>query len=319
MIRAAHPELAEAEVWDKICVIDTENRSASLYSGAKIDGLAIGAYNVIELRPPFLPKNYLEAIQVAEDAGIEFLIIDSLTHAWTGEGGMLEIHGNITERTKNSYTAWREVTPLHNQLVDKILQCDMHVCVCLRAKVEYVLEEGANGKKLPVKKGMAPIFREGLEFELTTFFEVAQNHTACTTKDRTGLFDGEYFVITPKTGARVYDWLSESMPTKETERTKTKTDSATSHPRTDAATEETPEQTTAREDFKDTTDLPITPEQVDRAIKAYCASMDKAEKLRVAAEIKAITGGIVNCLQISDPDVLCLLYQKFNDQKEVTE
>jgi len=54
--------------------------------------------------------------------------------------------------------------------------------------------------------------------------------------------------------------------------------------------------------------VPITPEQVDKAIKAYCGSMDKAEKLAVAAEIKAITGGTINCLEISDPAILCLLY-----------
>jgi len=186
---AANPRLTGAEAWTKICIIDTENRSGSLYVGTTVDGLRIGDYNTIELSPPFSPRNYLEAIRVAEQTGIEFLIIDSLTHAWTGEGGMLEIHGNVAERTKNSYTAWREVTPMHNKLVETILQCDMHVCICLRSKTEYVLEEGANGKKVPVKKGMAPIFRDGLEYECTAFFEVAQNHMACATKDRTGLFD----------------------------------------------------------------------------------------------------------------------------------
>ena len=62
------------------------------------------------------------------------------------------------------------------------------------------------------------------------------------------------------------------------------------------------------------TDITITPEKVDKAIKAYCAGMDKQAKLQVAAEIKAITGGIVNCLNISDVNVLALLYQKFSKE-----
>jgi len=284
---AGNPGITGAEAWEKICIIDTENGSGSLYVGTTVAGLQIGNYNTIEIRPPFSPKNYLEAIRIAEKEEIEFLIIDSLTHAWTGEGGLLEIHGNVAERTKNSYTAWREVTPMHNQLVDKILQCGMHVCVCLRSKTEYVIEDGANGKKVPVKKGMAPIFRDGLEYECTTFFEIAQNHMACATKDRTGLFDGEFFLITPQTGTRINDWLG----------------GAEKKEQAHALVKVTvPEGT-------------ITSEMVDKAIKDYCGSMDKTGKLAVAAEIRSITNGTVNCLEITDQQVLNLLYQKFTKQQ----
>lgn len=280
------------EIWDKLCIIDTENRSGSLYVGTVVDGLTIGEYNAINMSPPFHPKGYLEAIQVAENAGMEFLIIDSLTHAWSGEGGMLEIQGNAAERTKNSYTAWREVTPLHNKLVDKLLQCNMHVMVALRAKTEYTLEDGANGKKTPVKKGMAPIFRDGIEYEFTSFFDVEQNHTSRASKDRTGLFDGEYFTITPKTGAKLYGWLADGGVTD--------IGTGVDTPTMTKATPSEPVQGQA-----------VTNELVDSIIKAYTAGMSQDEKRAVAAEIKAITGGKVNCMAVDDPEVLDKLYKHF--------
>lgn len=126
--------------------------------------MRIGSYNTINLGSPFTPRNYMEAIDAAEEGGIEYLIIDSLSHAWSGEGGMLDMQGRAAQKSGNSYTAWREVTPEHNRLVAKILQCDMHVCLTLRSKTEYVLEEDARGKKTPKKVGMAPVFRDGIEY-----------------------------------------------------------------------------------------------------------------------------------------------------------
>ena len=172
-----------------------------------VSSTRIGEYLTIALDAPFSAARYLEAIEAAENAGVEFLIIDSLSHAWSGEGGLLDMQANIAKRSGNSYTAWRDVTPLHNKLVDKILQCPMHVAATLRTKTEYVIEDNGQGKKAPRKVGMAPIFREGLEYEFSVFFELAQDHSAAATKDRTGLFDGQYFVITPDTGAKIAGWL----------------------------------------------------------------------------------------------------------------
>ena len=197
LIRALHPNLSDSEVWERICVIDTENGSGSLYVGSRAGGTRVGEYLTIHLEAPFSAARYLEAIDAAENAGVEYLIIDSLSHAWSGEGGLLDMQAGIAKRSGNSYTAWRDVTPLHNKLVDRILQCPMHVAATLRTKTEYVIEDNGNGKKSPRKVGMAPIFREGLEYEFSVFFELAQDHSAAATKDRTGLFDGQFFVITP--------------------------------------------------------------------------------------------------------------------------
>ena len=207
LVKAEHPKWSDGQIWEKICIIDTENRSASLYSGTQIDGITIGGYQTIDFQPPFEAKSYVEAIEVAENAKMEVIIIDSLTHAWTGVGGALDKQGKIAERSGNSWTAWRSVTPEHNKLVDKMLQSHAHIIANMRAKQEYTQETGSNGKKVVKAVGMGLQMRDGVEYEFTTCFMLSYDHVANATKDRTGLFDEKYFVITPATGAQFAEWL----------------------------------------------------------------------------------------------------------------
>ncbi len=185
-----------------IAVIDTERGSGELYAD-------LTAYDVAALTPPYSPARYIERIQAAEQAGYAVLIIDSLTHAWVGEGGVLELHDKATaaQRGGNSFAAWREVTPKHNQLVDTILAAQLHVIVTLRTKTAYELVE-ENGRKKPLKVGLAPVQREGIEYEFTTVLDLAvDGHVATATKDRTRLFDGSHFVPSAATGAALRTWL----------------------------------------------------------------------------------------------------------------
>lgn len=186
--------------WEKIAVIDTENGSAELYSN-------LGEYSVCPITPPFTPEKYREAIKSAEVEGFQVLIIDSLSHAWSGEGGLLDMQDKATKASKsgNSYVAWREVTPEHNKLVDAILQSPMDIIVTTRAKAEYVVTDD-NGKKGYKKIGLAPVFRDGLEYELTVFFDMTQEHIATASKDRTGIFDTRSFVPTIETGKQMDEW-----------------------------------------------------------------------------------------------------------------
>lgn len=192
--------------WSKIAVIDTENRSAELYSH-------LGEYSVCDIAPPFTPKKYIEAINAAVEAGFEVLIIDSLSHAWNGEGGLLEMQDKAQRASKsgNGFTAWREITPEHNRLVDAILQSNIDVIVTTRAKSEYVMTDD-NGKKNIKKVGLAPVFRDGLEYELTTFFDLSQDHIATASKDRTGLFDSKNFIPSVETGKAFASWRDGGAP-----------------------------------------------------------------------------------------------------------
>lgn len=174
---------------------------------------------------------------------------------------------------------------MHNRLVDKILQCPMHVVLTLRTKTEYVIEEGSNGKKSPRKIGMAPIFRDGIEFEVTVFFELDQSHAATATKDRTGLFDGQYFLIASDTGAKIQSWLADATPAVDSTQ--------------DKAPSSIPEA------------KPTIAELVDAAVRAHCANLSREEKEQVASEIRGITGGTSNYRAVTDEAILRRIYERF--------
>jgi len=188
--------------WSKIAVVDTENGSAELYSN-------LGEYNVITLNAPFAPERYIEAIKTCENAGIEVIIIDSISHEWEGKGGCLEISDQITQAStsKNSYTSWAKVTPRHQAFVDCILQSKCHIITTVRRKQDYDMVKNGNKTEI-VKVGMKEVTREGFEYELTVNFElVTDSHYVKASKDRTGLFmNKQEFVITSETGKQILTW-----------------------------------------------------------------------------------------------------------------
>lgn len=186
---------------EDVAVIDTESGSAALYSD-------LGDYSTLDL-DNFDPANYMDAMDAAVRQGFKLIIIDSLSPAWAGEGGLLDQQGKAAQSKYrgNSYAAWREVTPKYNRLVEHIIRCPVHVIATMRSKVEYVQGE-MNGKKTVEKVGLAPIQREGIEYEFTTVFDLSQGHVATVTKDRTGLFDGKYFKPDEHTGECLNEWLT---------------------------------------------------------------------------------------------------------------
>jgi hypothetical protein len=148
----------------RIAVIDSERGSASKYAGIR-KGDVVFKFDVLELES-FEPARYIEAIEAAGAQGYDGLIIDSLSHAWAGIGGALEMVDNATAKNKgNKFAAWRDVTPVHNRLVDTILRSKCHVIATMRAKTEWVLEQDERGKQVPRKIGLAPVQRDGMEYE----------------------------------------------------------------------------------------------------------------------------------------------------------
>jgi hypothetical protein len=182
--------------WSKIAVIDTENGSASLYSH-------LGEYNTIELEPPFMPDKYVKAIEVCEKAGIEVIIIDSATHVWSGEGGLLEYQNQLGGR----YQDWAKTTPLYQKWLNAILHSSSHVITTMRKKQAYAMIQDG-GKTKVEKKGLEDEIRSGFDYEMTVAFELINENWMChTSKDRTGLFAGKPdFVITPKVGEQIKQW-----------------------------------------------------------------------------------------------------------------
>ena len=194
--------------WGDICLIDSENYSGELYANTTKAGVDIGEYNIISLTVPYTPEKYTAAIRECEDAGIKVIIVDSLTHAWAGEGGLLDKKGQMEKKAGvNSWTAWRDITPMHNRLVESILSSKVHIIATLRAKMEHVSEKNDQGKTVIRKLGINPIQRDGMEYEFTTFVDVDQDHQCTSSKDRTGIVDGKAFQLSPHLGKQFLDWL----------------------------------------------------------------------------------------------------------------
>jgi hypothetical protein len=189
----------------RVAVIDTERGSASLYSGER--GLD---FDVLEL-DSYEAEKFIQAIGQAEAAGYDVLIIDSLSHAWAGKGGILEFVDKAAKRSGGgSFSGWRDATPLHNQLVDAILGAKLHVICTLRSKVEHVIEQ-VNGRTQVRKVGLQPVQRDGLEYEFTVVGDVTQDHELIITKTRAAwLKDQIVREAGEDLGKQLAAWLSDS-------------------------------------------------------------------------------------------------------------
>ena len=199
----------------KVAAIDTENGSLSLYAHPEIikNGVVykMPQFDVIELNAPYTPLNYIQAIKNAEENGYEVIIIDSLTHAWAGSGGLLEQADKKTAASthKNSYVSWKDITPQHNKLIEAILTSKCHIIASMRCKVDWVIEENEKGKKAPKKVGLAPVQRAGMDYEFTVVFDINNEHYAVPSKDRTSLFDGNTpDFLSEETGKQLLEWLN---------------------------------------------------------------------------------------------------------------
>lgn len=192
----------------KIAILDTERR-AHLYA-ADFD------YDIAEIDAPYSPDKYISAIKMAEKAGYDILIIDSLSHAWVGDGGIL----SIVDRAGGStfQNGWRVATPQHNALIDAIITSKLHVIVTMRSKTEYVMEQNEKGRIAPKKIGLAPVQRDGLEYEFTLFMDMSQDHVAHVTKDNTRMYDQQYIKPTTEMGEKIRDWLMNGKTQEEIEK-----------------------------------------------------------------------------------------------------
>jgi hypothetical protein len=192
----------------KIAFIDTEAGSAQLYSD-------ITNFDVLELSAPYSPSRYIESIGQAETAGYDTLIIDSLSHAWAAEGGVLDIVDKLSQssNSKNSFMSWNKGSKEQNALVDKILASPLHIICCLRSKTAYELVDTGNGRKAPKKFGLAPVQRENLEYEFSAVLDISRDsHLAVVSKNRTTLFKDETpFLITEKIGKDFIKWLDQGV------------------------------------------------------------------------------------------------------------
>lgn len=197
----------------RIAVADSENGTASLYSD-RVD------FDTLSITPPYLSSKFEEAIKLAVEGEYDILVMDSISHQWMGEGGILSRKEALDKQGGNSFTNWATFTPEQEKFKSSIANAPIHIIATLRSKQEYVIEENARGKQAPKKMGMAPIQREGMEYEFSIVFELQMSHRATVSKDRTGLFASDnavYDLIDPAMGKTIINWLktAKPLPTKE--------------------------------------------------------------------------------------------------------
>ena len=191
----------------KVCVVDTENESASLYADTF-------EFDTIPLGPPFTTARYVECIDAVVKGGYDVLILDSITPQWDGEGGVLRRKEALERQNPNAngFALWSRFTPEHEMFKQCILQAPVHVIATMRSKQEYALQTNEKGRQVPVKLGLAPIQRDQMDYEFTLVFDVNLLHSASVSKDRTGLFNEQTVDLAdPKTAEAIRGWLDKGV------------------------------------------------------------------------------------------------------------
>jgi hypothetical protein len=162
----------------RLAVLDTEKGSSELYAD-EFD------FDVLHLDPPFSPERYVAGITAAVEGGYAVVLIDSLSHAWSDEGGVLDIVDQEAARTQgNKFAAWRKGTPEQQKLINGLIRSPIHMIVTMRSKQDYALDHDDKGRTRVRKLGLAPIQREGVEYEFSVFGELDLDHTLSISKSR---------------------------------------------------------------------------------------------------------------------------------------
>lgn len=138
----------------EIGFLDTENRRGSLYAD-----ILDGQFMIADLYPPFSPKRYSQAIKEFQDAGVKVLVIDSVTHEWEGEGGCDDIASNTNSKMAN----WKLAKSEHKKFMNTLLQSDMHIICCIRAREKVDFKNPSK----PVSLGIQPVCEKNFMFEMT--------------------------------------------------------------------------------------------------------------------------------------------------------
>lgn len=157
---------------NRFALIDTESKRALHYAD-KFD------FDHCELTPPFRPKNYADAIRAADKAGYKAIVVDSMSHEWAGEGGILDWQeeelarmagDDWKKREACKMAAWIKPKIAHKQMVQRLLQVRSHLILCFRAEDKVKMEKDDKGKIQIVPAGIQPICSKEMPYELMASF-----------------------------------------------------------------------------------------------------------------------------------------------------
>lgn len=198
--------LLAKEYGTRVALIESENRSARKYIGEAPDNIPFEFDDLC--LSSYAPTEYTAAIEEAGRAKVYgVLVIDSLSHAWSGKDGALE---QVDKQGKNKFTdGWKTVTPMHNRMIEAILAYPGHVITTMRSKTEYVIEKDEKGSNVPRKVALAPVQRAGMEYEFDIYGSMDWSNVLTVTKSRCVAING---LVMPKPGAGfvapIITWLN---------------------------------------------------------------------------------------------------------------
>lgn len=147
----------------QVAMINTEGQRGHRYADKFV-------YDALNISEPFTTKKYKEAIEAARSIKPAVLIIDSVSHAHEGIGGILDQHEAILnrmagqdyeKRQKLTFAAWAEPKADEARMINAMLQMDCYIILCFRAKEKLKLERGKN----PVNTGWQPIASDRIHYE----------------------------------------------------------------------------------------------------------------------------------------------------------
>ncbi len=193
----------------RVILIDTERSSSEMYSDLA------GGFDVLPLSPPYSPARYRAAMRACVEAGADAVVIDQISHAWTGPGGVLEFvdMAKSSSGSAKGFSAWKDATPMQAEFIEEMLGLPCHLVVTMRSKAEWVIEKDDRGKQVPRKIGMAPVQRDGIEFEFQTVLDLSTDgNVASVSKDRTGTLSGRLFRPSIADGAAFAAFLAGGEP-----------------------------------------------------------------------------------------------------------
>lgn len=198
-----------AGLCSKIAVIETEAGKIKKYVGQSPDGIPF-KFSLCVLNS-YSPLEYVAAIEDAYNGGCDCIIIDSMSHAWQGKDGVLETVDAVGGNSKFT-SGWKVGSPMQTKFVESVLQCPAHVIATMRTKVEYVLEKQQNRRgemvDVPKRIGMAPIQRDGIEYEFEIVGSFDVSHVMTITKSICEPLDGAVFVKPgPDFANPIIEWL----------------------------------------------------------------------------------------------------------------
>lgn len=196
--------------------LDTENGRGSMYADSPgIKAALPNGYEIAEMREPFAPARYSEAVEAFQRHGCKVLVIDSMTHEWEGHGGCSDIAENNKLRGMPN---WAKAKMEHKRMMNHLLAANMHLIFCLRAREKTVIVKDANGKEQFVAKGIQPVQEKNFAFEMTLSLLLDEHtHRPTVTKcpePLLTLFQADQPLITKAMGEKLRFWAEAAPPAK---------------------------------------------------------------------------------------------------------